>query len=76
LVGMLTPDFVLMPDPTEVAAVFEVPLAFLLDETNRETHSREWEGRARKYFAYTYDGHYIWGATAAILNGFAQTLRR
>lgn len=76
VVGMLTPDFVLVPQPSEVAAVFEVPLAFLLDETNRQTHSREWQGVERKYFAYTYDGHYIWGATAAILNGFAQRLRR
>jgi hypothetical protein len=63
-----------MPDPNEVAEVFEVPLAFLLDTKNRQRHTREFQGRQRSYYAYTYDGHYIWGATAAILSGFAERL--
>jgi 8-oxo-dGTP pyrophosphatase MutT (NUDIX family) len=74
VVGLLAEGFVLMPDPNEVAEVFEVPLAFLLDSKNRERHTREWQGRQRSYYAYTYDGHYIWGATAAILSGFAERL--
>ena len=74
VVGLLTEGFVLMPDPNEVAEVFEVPLAFLLDSKNRERHTREWQGRQRSYYAYTYAGHYIWGATAAILSGFAERL--
>jgi 8-oxo-dGTP pyrophosphatase MutT (NUDIX family) len=74
VVGMLTPEFVLVPQPSEVAQIFEVPLAFLLDETNRERQTREWQGLKRSFYAYTYEGHYIWGATAAILNGFAQRL--
>ncbi|MGD0141876.1 MAG: CoA pyrophosphatase [Rhizomicrobium sp.] len=74
VVGLLTEGFVLMPDPNEVAEVFEVPLAFLLDSKNRERHSREWQGRQRSYYAYNYSGHYIWGATAAILSGFAERL--
>jgi 8-oxo-dGTP pyrophosphatase MutT (NUDIX family) len=74
VVGLLAEGFVLMPEPNEVAEVFEVPLAFLLDPKNRERHSREWQGRQRSYYAYTYAGHYIWGATAAILSGFAERL--
>ena len=74
VVGLLTEGFVLMPDPNEVAEVFEVPLAFLLETKNRERHTREWQGKPRSYYAYTYDGHYIWGATAAILSGFAERL--
>ena len=35
--------FTLAPDANEVAEVFEVPLAFLLDPRNRERHSTEWE---------------------------------
>lgn len=74
VVGLLAEGFVLMPEPNEVAEVFEVPLAFLLEPKNRERHSREWQGRQRAYYAYTYDGHYIWGATAAIMSGFAERL--
>ncbi len=74
VVGLLAEGFVLTPEPNEVAEVFEVPLAFLLDAKNRERHTREWQGRQRSYYAYSFEGHYIWGATAAILSGFAERL--
>ena len=65
-----------MPDPGEVDEVFEVPLSFLLDPANRERKSAEWQGQRREFYAYTYDGHYIWGATAAILVNFMERLGR
>lgn len=75
VVGLLTEGFTLAPDPGEVDEVFEVPLAFLLDPVNRRLESREWRGRTRRYYAFDYGGHYIWGATAAILVGFAERLK-
>jgi 8-oxo-dGTP pyrophosphatase MutT (NUDIX family) len=74
VVGLLSEGFALAPDSNEVADVFEVPLAFLLDANNRERHSREWQGRTREFYAFTHDGRYIWGATAAILVNFAERL--
>ena len=74
VVGVVAPGFVLNPDPREVAHVFEVPLAFLLDPANRRRESREIGGRMRHYYAFTHDGHEIWGATAAIIVGLAQRL--
>jgi 8-oxo-dGTP pyrophosphatase MutT (NUDIX family) len=74
VVGLLSEGFPLLPEPNEVAEIFEVPLAFLLDPGNRERHSREWQGRRREYYAFTYDGHYIWGATAAILVNLTERL--
>ncbi len=74
VVGLLTEGFTLAPDPGEVDEVFEVPLAFLLDPVNRRLECREWRGRTRRYYAFDYGGHYIWGATAAILVGFAERL--
>jgi 8-oxo-dGTP pyrophosphatase MutT (NUDIX family) len=74
VVGVLQPGFALAPDPAEVAAVFEVPLAFLLDPANRRQESRELGGRLRTYFTYTYKEHEIWGATAAIIVGLAERL--
>lgn len=75
VVGVLTAGFELMPDPNEVAEVFEVPLAFLLDPANREKRRMEWRGREREFYAYTYGEHYIWGATAGILSNFADRLK-
>ena len=67
VVGVLQPGFVLKPDPAEVAAVFEAPLAFFADPANRKRASREWNGHVRSFYTYTYEGHEIWGATAAII---------
>jgi 8-oxo-dGTP pyrophosphatase MutT (NUDIX family) len=67
VVGVLQPGFILKPDPAEVAAVFEVPLAFFADPANRRRASREWNGHVRSFYTYTYGGHEIWGATAAMI---------
>ncbi len=74
VVGMLAEGFTLTPDPGEVSEIFEVPLEFLLDPKNRMRKSREWQGRAREFWAYQYGPHYIWGATAAILVNFSERL--
>jgi 8-oxo-dGTP pyrophosphatase MutT (NUDIX family) len=75
VVGVLHEGFALVPEPSEVAEIFEVPLAFLLDPKNCERQSAEWQGRKREFYAFNYGSHYIWGATAAILVNFAQKLR-
>lgn len=67
VVGIVRLPFELKPDPNEVAEVFEVPLAFLLDEKNHQRHSREFEGRQRHFFAIPFGDRYIWGATAGML---------
>jgi 8-oxo-dGTP pyrophosphatase MutT (NUDIX family) len=75
VVGLLHEGFSLMPEPAEVAEIFEVPLAFLLDPKNRERDSRVWEGKKREFYVFNHGGHYIWGATAAILVNFADRMR-
>ena len=74
VVGLLREGFVLAPDTNEVAEVFEVPLAFLLDPANRQKNQTEWKGRIRHYYAFRYHGHTIWGATAAMLVDFAERM--
>ena len=74
VVGVLGDGFVLAPDPREVAAIFEVPLAFLCDPANRRRESREIGGMKRSFYAFTYKEHEIWGATAAIIVNLAQRL--
>ena len=76
LVGLVAPPFALKPDSFEVAEVFEVPLAFLLDPANRETQSRVFQGRERFFYNFHYGGYQIWGATAGMLVNLAEVLNR
>jgi 8-oxo-dGTP pyrophosphatase MutT (NUDIX family) len=67
VVGAVTPPVTLVPDPTEVAAAFEVPLGFFLDAANHRRVTREVNGLKRAYYAMPYGDRYIWGATAGML---------
>jgi len=74
VVGLVKEGFALIPDPREVAEIFEVPLAFLCNPANRRRENRDVGGRQRSFFAFSYGGHEIWGATAAIVVSLAQRL--
>jgi 8-oxo-dGTP pyrophosphatase MutT (NUDIX family) len=75
VVGWVEPPFPVIPDPVEVADVFEVPLAFLLEPVNQQRHFRMLGEIRRDYFAIPYRERYIWGATAAMLMILDRTLR-
>lgn len=74
LVGIIDPPFTLSPDSFEVAEVFEVPLAFVLDQANHSLQSREVKGRQRPFWALTWENRLIWGATAGILVNLSEVL--
>ena len=57
----------LYPAPAEVAEVFEVPLAFLLDPANLRHYSMEFRGFTRPMVEFVHAGHRIWGATAEMI---------
>ena len=75
VVGWVEPPFELKLDPIEVANVFEVPLAFLLDPLNHQRHFRMFGDIRRDFWAIPYGERYIWGATAAMLLILDRTLR-
>ncbi len=66
-VALVRPGFRLTANPEEVAEIFEVPFAFLMNEANHEVHSRVWSGAERRFYAMPYGERYIWGATAGII---------
>lgn len=70
VVGWARPPMLYRPDPHEVADVFEVPLAFLLDTRNHKYESAWFKGRRRNYWAMPYGERFIWGATAGMLVTF------
>jgi 8-oxo-dGTP pyrophosphatase MutT (NUDIX family) len=78
VVGLIEPPIELTPDPREVEAVFEVPLAFLLDARNHQRHTREFQGATVGYYAMPYrtdEGErHIWGATAGMLLNLCRAL--
>jgi 8-oxo-dGTP pyrophosphatase MutT (NUDIX family) len=75
VVGWVEPPFDIVADPVEVADVFEVPLAFLLEPRNQKRHFRMLGEIRRDYFAIPFGERYIWGATAAMLMILDRTLR-
>jgi 8-oxo-dGTP pyrophosphatase MutT (NUDIX family) len=75
VVGLVAQDFSLAPNPAEVAEIFEVPLAFFLDPASGAQETRMLGGRPRRFAVFRFDGHEIWGATAAILLDLAARLR-
>ncbi|WEK43718.1 MAG: CoA pyrophosphatase [Candidatus Sphingomonas colombiensis] len=75
VIGVVPPDLRLVANEAEVAAVFEVPLDFLLDTANHVEATVEWQGHERHYYEITWDGHRIWGATAAMIVNLARRLR-
>lgn len=74
VVAAIDPAYVARPDPGEVAEVFEVPLAFLLDPGNLDQHEVEFRGRQRRVLEFRYPAQRIWGATASILWNLRQRL--
>lgn len=75
VVGAVAPPLSLTKDPREVADIFEVPLAFILNQANHQRHSRAAAGGIRRaYYALPYGDRYIWGATAGMLINLYEVL--
>jgi 8-oxo-dGTP pyrophosphatase MutT (NUDIX family) len=75
VIGVIPPDLVFSRSEAEVASVFEVPLAFLLDTANHVEATVEWQGHDRHYYEIMWDDRRIWGATAAMIVNLARRLR-
>ena len=75
VVGVVTdPKFVPVPDPREVAAVFELPLELVLHPSGLTVGYFERHGVRLKTYELHHDRFRIWGATAAILQDFREVL--
>jgi 8-oxo-dGTP pyrophosphatase MutT (NUDIX family) len=61
-------------NPEEVALLFEIPLSFILNPANCRQEYRQFAGKNVPFFAFQYQEHYIWGATAGMLVALRQQL--
>lgn len=76
VVGLVEPTFNLVPEASEVAEIFEVPLNFLMDEINHQKHSGFHNGIERFWHAMPYNDYYIWGATAGMLKDLSERAKK
>lgn len=75
VLAVVPPDLSFRPSEAEVARVFEVPLAYLLDRANHREGSGVWEGVRHRFFEIDWHGTRIWGATAAMIVNLSNQLR-
>jgi 8-oxo-dGTP pyrophosphatase MutT (NUDIX family) len=78
VVALVTPPVHWRPDPHEVAEIFEVPLAFLMQPAHHRVHGFEDEGARRTFLSMPWpdaDGYFIWGATAGMLRNLYHFLQ-
>ena len=71
VLARVTAPFTPVAEPGEVAEVFAVPLAHLLDPARFRVEQRRWKGTWRRYYTVPYGPYYIWGATACMLQMMA-----
>lgn len=74
VLAVVPPALALVANPGEVAEVFEVSLAHVLDPANHQRRTGEWQGRERRFYVIAADGREIWGATAAMLVNLSRRL--
>lgn len=75
-VGRIPDPVDLQPDPSEVAAILEVPLGELLDQARWE--DREYQTSQRRYRAsphFDHGEHTIWGLTARLTTDLLDAVR-
>ena len=79
VVALVMPGFSLLPNPHEVADVFEVPLEFLMNPAHHRHHRVHWQGVWREWLSMPYQDasteRFIWGATAGMLRNLYRFLR-
>lgn len=74
VVALIATEFAPILQDDEVAEVFEVPLAHLMDSANHKVHTGMWQGVERRTYSMPWGERYIWGATAGMLKNLHETL--
>lgn len=73
VIGRLMTTEALTPNPSEVNAVFDMPLAAFLEDVPSHTYKdTEWQGIQFRVHFFEYNNFVVWGLTAAILIQVAQ----
>lgn len=74
VVGLLDPGLQWVVDRTEVEEVFTVPFSYIADPSRFKRTQREYKGVEHTIWSLTWDGHVIWGVTAAIIRNLVDRM--
>jgi len=74
VLGVVVPGLSFTPNPAEVEAWFEAPLAMLLDRSSWTVNEVFWRGANRRYLELEWQGFRIWGVTAAIIANLSRRI--
>jgi 8-oxo-dGTP pyrophosphatase MutT (NUDIX family) len=74
VLGVMRADIEVTPNPEEVSDWFEAPLGFILDPANHVRKKMMYRGKLRSYTEIIWNGHRIWGVTAAIIENLSSRL--
>jgi len=72
VLSLVTPPFSLVPNPAEVAEVFEVPVSHVFDRNNHKARLRRVGDEDLLLYDIPWQGQNIWGATAGMLLTFVR----
>ena len=67
VLSLVTPPFDLVPNPAEVAEVFEVPVSHVFEPRNHKARLRRVGDEDMLLYDIPWQGQNIWGATAGML---------
>lgn len=74
VVGLVRSSFIWKPDLREVSEVFTVPLKIAIDHREYSHQKVNHEGKSVVISSLNWQGHKIWGITAAILLNFGSRM--
>ncbi len=74
-VGEILSQYPFKPSAVEIAEVVEIPIASLRDPANLRVETRWEDGAPATSYAYAYNQHLIFGATARILQQFLEVMK-
>lgn len=76
VVALVTAPVTWRPDAREVAEVFTIPVSVILDRKRFEVERIQRDGRDYTLWSMRWNGHLVWGATAAMLMNLITRLER
>ncbi len=74
VVAMAKGPLTYTPDPSEVDAVFELPISLLMNPDSITHEKKDFKGQTYRFVSWEYDGFRIWGATAFMLKNLTEHL--
>lgn len=74
IIAFIDPNHKAIHDPNEVEEVFEVPLQFFMNPTNRHQVNVYRNGQHHPIHFMPYQDKFIWGATAALIDQMVNQL--